>query len=111
LQVCTWFNSPETHCFPECLNLRAWYNCRKAFEGNQRHHPRKCKHPKTFCEGHPDKNIGREKRQEYFCTTSFPVPLCSIQRKKSGDTPLLALLCQVFLVAAAGIRHIPVGLK
>jgi hypothetical protein len=108
LEIYARFSSAESHSLPEWFDLGLRYDRWNASAGDKRNDPRKREHPKPFGKGHSDENIRRKQRQEYFCTTSFPVPLHSVHRKKSGDAMLFALLCQIFFVAAAGVGDIPI---
>jgi hypothetical protein len=77
-------------------------------EGDQGDHAGKRKDPETFRERHPHKDIRREKWQKYFCTTLLPLPLHGIQRQKSCDAVLFALLGQILFMTTARVCDVPI---
>jgi hypothetical protein len=108
LEICAGFSSAQSHSFPEYFDLSVWYDRRKAMEGDQGDHAGKRKDPETLRERHPHKDIRREKWQKYFCTPLLPLPLHGIQRQKSCDAVLFALLGQILFMTTARVCDVPI---
>src|SRR3954447_4894974 len=108
LKICAGFSSAQSHSFPERFDLSVRDNRRKAMEGDQRDHAGKRKDPETFRERHPHKDIRREKWQKYSCTTLLPLPLHGVQRQKSCDAVLFALLGQILFMTTARVGDVPI---